>query len=315
MSFRLSKFDAGDRLRIGRPPMSALPPTVALIMLVTGTAFGQNSNVSSRGAHELTTNEISRYLVSRGDGGSKTSDSNPDAQTKDPPTLSTDAIVSKMMAANARRSAELRGFQGKRWYRLQYHGFLGGRDASMEVLATYSAPDKRNFSVISESGSKLLLNRVLLKLLDSEREAFTKRKQVELSPANYKFDFSGMERTPAGASCYVLAVKPHKPSEFLYNGKVWVDASDFGVVRMEGEPAKSPSFWIRDTKIDSDWEKIGSFWLIAHNRSVSHIRMGGMATLTIDYGDYQITGVDRRAAKNQTQSPELPDPAAVMPQR
>lgn len=220
-----------------------------------------------------------------------------------------------MTAANARRSAELRSFQGKRWYHLQYHGFLGGRDASMEVLATYTAPDQRSFSVVSESGSKLLLNRVLLKLLDSEHQAFEKRKQIELSPANYNFELEGVQSSPDGHESYVLKVKPRKPSEFLYNGKVWIDASDFVITHMEGEPAKSPSFWIRDTKIDSNWNKVGNFWFIAHNQSVSHIRMGGMATLTIDYGDYQVTSVDRRAAANQSQSPELPDPASVTPQR
>ena len=185
----------------------------------------------------------------------------------------------------------------------------------MEVLATYSAPDERTFTVISQSGSKLLLNRVLLKLLDSEKEAFEHRKQVELSPENYKFDLVGTDSTADGNSCFVLVVKPRKPNKFLYAGKIWVDAHDFAVVRMEGEPAKSPSFWIRDTQIDCTWEKVGNFWFIAHNRSVSHIRMGGAATLTIDYDDYQITGVDRRAAKSEAQGPILPDPASVTPQR
>ena len=83
----------------------------------------------------------------------------------------------------------------------------------------------------------------------------------------------------------------------------------------KGEPAKAPSFWVHDTKIDSNWEKVGNFWFIAHNHSVSHIRMGGVATLTIDYGDYQITSVDKRAVKTQAQGPVLPDPASVAPQR
>ena len=256
----------------------------------------------------LTATEISQYLIAR-DAKS------PKFKAQGSSTLSVEVIVEKMTAANARRAAELRGFQGKRWYHLQYHGFLGGRDASMEVLATYSAPNKREFKVISEDGSHLLLNRVLLKLLDSERQAFEDRKQFELSSTNYKFELVNVEHEPNGKSCYVLSVKPRKNNEFLYNGKIWVDANDFAVVRMQGEPAKSPSFWIRDTQIKSNWEKVGDFWFIAHNSSVSHIRMGGTATLTIDYGDYQVTGIDRRATETQAQGPDLPDPAAVTPQR
>lgn len=282
--------------------------TVVLIALVAGEAFGQGASNAHRPSHELSTKDISKYLISR--------EADPaDLKAKDQPMPSVDEIVQKIMAANARRSAELRGFQGKRKYNLQYHGLLGGREASMEVLAAYIAPDERTFSVTSQSGSKLLLNRVLLKLLDSEKEAFEHRKQVELSSENYKFELVGADSTADGTSCFVLAVKPRKPNKFLYAGKIWVDAHDFAVVRMEGEPAKSPSFWIRDTQIDCTWQKVGNFWLIAHNRSVSHIRMGGVATLTIDYDDYQITGVDRRAAKSQAQGPILPEPASVTPQR
>ncbi|MCU1272404.1 MAG: hypothetical protein JWN74_3698 [Acidobacteriaceae bacterium] len=282
--------------------------TIVLIALVAGEAFGQGVSNSRQQSPDPATKDIPKYLVSR--------EADPDgSKAKGPPMLSVDEIVQKVMAANARRSAELRGFQGKRKYDLQYHGLLGGREASMEVLATYSAPDQRTFSVVSQSGSKLLLNRVLLKLLDSEKEAFEHRKQVELSPENYKFELVGADSTADGNSCFVLVVKPRKPNKFLYAGKIWVDAHDFAVVRMEGEPAKSPSFWIRDTQIDCTWEKVGNFWFIAHNRSVSHIRMGGAATLTIDYDDYQITGVDRRAAKSQAQGPILPEPASVTPQR
>jgi hypothetical protein len=279
-----------------------------LIAVMAGEALGQTQSHSTRAPHDPGTKDISKYLISR--------ESDPiDLMNQDQQMLSVTAIVEKIMTANARRLAELRGFEGKRWYHLEYRGLFGGKNASMEVLATYSAPDQHNFSVISQSGSKLLLNRVLLKLLDSEREAFKNHKQVELSPENYDFTLMGTERIPAGDTCYVLTVKPRKQNKFLYAGKIWVDTRDFAVVRMAGEPAKSPSFWVRDTQIDSNWEKVGNFWFIAHNNSVSHIRMGGVATLTIDYGDYQITGVDRRAAKSQAQGPVLPDPASVAPQR
>ena len=296
------------RLEWSRFRSSASTWTVVLIALVAGETFGQSVSNSQQQSHDPATKDIPKYLVSH--------EAEPDAsKATDPPMPSVDEIVEKVMAANAKRSTELRGFQSKRKYDLQYRGLLGGRQANMEVLATYSAPDERTFTVISQSGSKLLLNRVLLKLLDSEKEAFQHRKQVELTPENYKFELVGTDRTADGNACFVLAVKPRKQNKFLYAGKIWVDAHDFAVVRMQGEPAKSPSFWIRDTRIDCTWEKVGNFWFIAHNLSVSHIRMGGVATLNIDYDDYQITGVDRRAAKSQAQGPILPEPASVTPQR
>jgi len=280
---------------------------LALIAAIAAPCFGQASQ-SRQDSQDPSAKESSGNLISLNKEAG-------DVNAPYAPTLSVTTIVEKIMIANARRLAELRAFEGKRWYHLEYHGLFGSRNASMEVLATYTAPDHHNFSVTSQSGSKLLLNRVLLKLLESEKEAFQNHKQVELSPENYKFTLVGTEKIPEGDTCYVLAVKPLNPTKFLYDGKIWVDARDFGVVRMEGEPAKAPSFWVRDTQIDSSWGKVDGFWFIAHNHSVSHIRLGGVATLTIDYGDYQVTAVNGRAAKTQAQGPMLPEPASVTPQR
>jgi hypothetical protein len=38
------------------------------------------------------------------------------------------------------------------------------------------------------------------------------------------------------------------------------------------------------------YSKIGEFWLPSHDHSVSQIRLGGDADLTIDYFDYKTTG-------------------------
>jgi hypothetical protein len=278
------------------------------ITVIAGVAFAQGPRDLKASATLITAREISEYLISRDAPAAK-----PAANSV--PNLSAKAIVEKMMKANERRAAQLGSFQAKRWYHLQYHGFLGGRDANMEVLATYSAPNTRSFSVLSESGSKLLLNRILMKLLDSEERAFRNQKSFQLSPANYDFQLLGSERQADGSVCYILSVKARQPNEFLYNGKIWVDANDFAVRRMEGEPSKSPSFWIKDTQIQSRWEKIGNFWFIAHNQSVSHVRMGGFATLSIDYGYLQVTAADRRAPRIQAQGSILPDPASVTPER
>jgi hypothetical protein len=289
------------------PAVNYSAAAVCILLLACAGLSAQSSFRNGSSAKDPSTKDISKYLINK--------DLRAAARPKDPPLLPADVIVDKVMATNAHRSAEVRGFQDTRSYHLQYHGLFGARDASMQVVATYNAPDQRNFSVISQTGSKLLLNRVLLKLLDSEKEAFRNRKQVELSPDNYQFELVGVDREPGGSPAYVLAVKPRKDNKFLYHGKIWVDANDFAVVKMEGQPAKSPSFWIKDTDIESNWTKVGDFWLIANSTSTSHIRMGGMATLTIDYGNYQITGIDKRAPQTHSQSPVLPDPSAVTPQR
>jgi hypothetical protein len=82
---------------------------------------------------------------------------------------------------------------------------------------------------------------------------------------------------------------PKTRNKFLYRGKIWVDAKDFAVVRIEGEPGKSPSFWIKKTEIAHRYVKVNDFWLPAENRTESVIRLGGRAILSIEYKDYRIT--------------------------
>jgi hypothetical protein len=235
-----------------------------------------------------------------------------DADVHSRQPLSTDAIVQKLMAANAQRSHALRGYHGTRTYHLDYHGIFGSHEAGMHVEANYTAPDRKDFKILSQNGSKVLINHVLLKLLSSEQEAQKEqnRRELEISPKNYDFSLAGTEHTPGG-DFYVLDVSPKGKSKYLYRGKLWVDARDFAVARMQGEPAKNPSLWVSHTQIEHRWGKIGGFWLPVHNESVTQVRMGGKAVLTIDYTDYQITGVARSGTRGSGEDLTLPDPSAV----
>ena len=220
---------------------------------------------------------------------------------------STDAIVQQLMAANARRADKLRGYRGKRIYQLDYHGLLGGH-AEMQVEATYRAPDEKDFRIVSESGSKLLIRHVLLKLLQSEHEAqkAQNRKELEISPANYQFSLDSTQHTPAG-DFYVLDVKPRSKSEYVYQGKIWVDGRDFAVTRMDGSPAKNPSFWVNHVEVQYQWAKIDGFWLPIHNYSATDVRLGGRAVLSINYSDYEITG------GSQANVPGAADKSLILP--
>jgi hypothetical protein len=59
-------------------------------------------------------------------------------------------------------------------------------------------------------------------------------------------------------------------------------------VRIEGRPAKSPSFWIKSVRFVHTYHKNGSFWWPESDRSVSDVRIIGANTLTIDYFDYAV---------------------------
>jgi hypothetical protein len=218
-----------------------------------------------------------------------------DAQKPDKPTveprlgLSAEEVVANLVRRNLKRAQALGAYHATRTYRLDYHGFPGSRSAEMVVDVTYQRPGTKDFTVRSEKGSKLIIERVFKRLLQSEKEALTDENQsrVALNNENYSFTLVEYESTPSG-SCYVLSVEPRTKNKLLYRGRIWVDARDFAVTRIEGEPAKNPSFWTKETKVEQVYAKVGDFWLPISNRSTSAIRLGGHAYFTIDYGTYQI---------------------------
>jgi hypothetical protein len=191
------------------------------------------------------------------------------------------------MEKNVERAAALQHYVGKRSYRLEYHGFPASAEATMEVDVNYDAPASKHFTIVSSTGSKLIQTRVFHRLLETEEQAgdASNRKQTELGSENYTFSLAGTE-----GPNYVLNVEPKVESKFLYRGKIWVDGHDFAVTRIEAQPAKSPSFWTTKSMIHHTYQRVDNeFYLPKENKTITSVRLGGTATLTIEYQSYQVT--------------------------
>ncbi len=204
------------------------------------------------------------------------------------PVLTSAQIVEQMQLRDGVRNLELKHYDALRHYQVEYRGFASTVAASMAVQVNYDASTGKSLQIVSQSGSKFLIEKVLRRAIDSEKEASNDKASTALTPANYRFQLAGNELL-GSRPAYILAVEPLVPSKFLYRGKIWVDAADFAVVKMETQPAKSPSFWISRTKIQCTNSKTDGFWLPQKVRSETDVRVGGAAVLTIDYGNYQIT--------------------------
>jgi hypothetical protein len=203
------------------------------------------------------------------------------------PALSADQVVQRLMEKNQERANGLQHYLGTRSYRLEYRGFPTSAEATMEVEVNFDAPATKRFTIVNATGSKLIQNRVFRRLLESEEQAgdSSNRKHTELGPDNYTFSLAGTE-----GSNYVLNVEPKEETRFLYRGKIWVDSHDFAVTRIEAQPAKNPSFWTTKSVIHHTYQKVDSgFYLPKENKTVTSVRLGGVATLTIEYRSYQVT--------------------------
>lgn len=202
--------------------------------------------------------------------------------------LSVEQIVDRMQQRDASQSKELKHYEAVRHYEVQYKGFGTHLAAAMDVDLNYDSATGKSFRIVSQSGSKLLCDKVLKRAVESEQEASKDKSSTALNPTNYRFELAGTEWFD-GHPAYVLEVDPVRKSKFLYRGKVFVDAGDFAVTKIEVEPAQNPSFWISSSHIENTNEKTDGVWLPEKNRSESKIRVGGTAVLTIDYGTYHVT--------------------------
>ena len=209
-------------------------------------------------------------------------------QTANIPSLSAQDIVERLMTARNRQTQQLQGIDAVRVYRIDYAGFGGNRHAEMQVVSSFVSPNKKDFRIISQSGSKFLLDHILSKLLDSEKDYQLDEADSDLNSRNYEFQLLGTEPV-AGNPAYVLRISPRRKAKYLCHGKIWVDSHDFAIVRLEGEPAKNPSFWVSHTQMANTYQKLGDFWLPVHKDATTEVRLGGKAVLSIDFSGYRIT--------------------------
>lgn len=202
-------------------------------------------------------------------------------------------IVHRMLQKNQERSVALGHYESERVYRLQYTGTGGEHEAEIRVHAEYVAPDQKRLTVVSRSGSKLLCDKVLHRLVESEQEATAQsnKMQMTLGPENYDAELIGEETLPmvdTPIRTWVLRVTPKVNNKFTYRGTIWISQDDYALVKIQGEPARNPSWWVNRSKFESTYMRRGHVWLPAKITSSTHVRIGGEATLSIEYGTYPV---------------------------
>jgi hypothetical protein len=203
--------------------------------------------------------------------------------------LSADEVMDRVVEMDNTRARAIEGYSNLRTYHLECH-CVSHKKADMVVRINYKAPDKKEFTIVSESGSGTVRDRVFKKLLEAELESMQQENQQQsaVTPENYIFQMSDYEKSDTD-EFYVLDAQPRNKNKFLFRGHIWVDVKDFAITRVDGEPAVNPSWWTEKTDFKQRYQKIDRFWLPESNESETKVRVFGTAVLTIEDRDYQIT--------------------------
>jgi len=207
-------------------------------------------------------------------------------QAQQTPVLGADDIIARMLYRNNQREKLQGGYNGSRRYLLENAKL----DKRAEMLVSVSCdPDgTKHFEVLSEQGWTSANKHVLRKMLESESE--TSRPQVRertvINSENYSFQLIGAD-TLESRPVYIVEVLPKREDKYLFEGRIWVDAEDFALVRAQGKPAKNPSFWIHSVNFVQVYHKAGTFWFPVSTESLTDARIFGKTAVTISYFDYQ----------------------------
>lgn len=197
-----------------------------------------------------------------------------------------ETILARMAQARVENRIRLRPYQVTRDYN------LFGKEkttSKSEVIAdvTFVPPDRKHY-IIKRAKGMGLGEKIVRQMLDHETDFVQDYRSTEISTANYDFRFL-TEETLNGRRCYVLELQPRRKDKNLLKGRTWVDAQTFQVHRTEGNPAKAPSWWLREVHIALVYGAVGEMWLQTGSHSTAAVRLLGQYTMVARDVDYKLS--------------------------
>jgi hypothetical protein len=193
-------------------------------------------------------------------------------------------VVERMLKALQENKARVRPFTVKRGYLL-----LDKQDqqkAKVVANITVLPPDSKQYNIESSSGG--MGEKVLRDVLSKETESPRDAQRQELSLENYDFQLLG-EAMLDGSRCFLLNMNPRREEKDLLRGKLWVDAESYNIRRVEGTPAKNPSWWLHDLQILMSFAEVDGMWLRTSTHAVANVRFKGKYVMESRDLEYRFT--------------------------
>jgi hypothetical protein len=204
------------------------------------------------------------------------SSSKPPSSTADIESLDLNLILQRLEEAQHQDPAQSRPYEVIREYKV----FRGDeKQPTSEVMAqiNFAPPATKTYKITQARGNSWG-EKIVRQLLDRETESAKKGLGSQISRTNYDFVFLRQE-TFGVVPEHVLRIVPKRKDKNLLRGQIWVDARTFRIRRIEGVPAKSPSFWIKDIHITLQFADVSGMWIPTSFDAWATVRLLGLYTL------------------------------------
>lgn len=207
-----------------------------------------------------------------------------------PPDL--DLILQRIEDAQHQPPAQSRPYEVVREYKV----FRGeDRRPTSEITAQidFVPPDKKTFKIVQTSGNSWGA-KIVRELLSSETSSTRKEHSSEISQANYDFVFLRQQNF-RDVPEYVFAIFPKRKDRYLLRGQIWVDVHSFRIRQIEGVPAKSPSFWLKNLHITLQYGELGGMWVPVTFDAIATVRF---------LGEFTLAGLSNRRSESKSVDPK-----------
>jgi hypothetical protein len=134
------------------------------------------------------------------------------------PGVTESQVFAELAAHNEQRRSALHDYTALRTY--QVINLRGEVSAEETVRMKFSAPDKKEFTITSESGSGVIRYMALNPLINSEIEAATGKEHHDsaISADNYSLKLLG-EQQVGPYRCFVAEAMPKRKNRYLFEVK------------------------------------------------------------------------------------------------
>jgi hypothetical protein len=156
-----------------------------------------------------------------------------------------------------------------------------GEEPSSQVIANveFVPPDYKSFQIETAQGSDRGTS-IVRHILENESETSGKKTApAPLTRQYYEFKMAG-EGMLNGQSCWVLLVKPRHDDKNMIKGKVWVNKDTYLTQQIQGEMARTPSWWLKKVELTIWYGNAAGIWMPTDTYAVADVRFFGKHVLT-----------------------------------
>jgi hypothetical protein len=185
-------------------------------------------------------------------------------------------IVSRMEDAQAENRLRMPAYIMTRDYRL-----FGSDEQQLQskVIAevNFVPPNAKTYKIDQVEGNER--GRMIVQhILSSEVAAANNRPSAAISRLNYDFSLQGTDVID-GHPSWILRLQPKREEKSLIAGSAWVDKTTYLVRRIEGDMAKSPSWWVKRVHVTAIFGDVSGVWLQTDTQATADVRLVGRHVL------------------------------------